>query len=227
MRAVEKKEVRGSSRWIRSYVNDHTAIIDREMQEACELGEASKIEWLSPLANDKFKEYGNDEFLKHLGLQLPTIPLDQFWPNRGPRWDALARTSTGEFILIEAKANIPEIVSSGTGASSISRQRIEKSLAATKEYLGVPSEIPWSGKLYQYANRIAHLYLIRELNQLPAHMVFVYFIGDEDVNGPKTIEEWKAAITVAKRVLGLNERNKLSKFIKDVYLDVRKLHSAT
>ena len=82
------------------------------------------------------------------------------------------------------------------------------------------AEIPWSGKLYQYANRLAHLYLLRKLNHIPAYMIFVYFIGDRDVDGPKSIEEWKAAITVAKRVLGWSGRSKLSKYIADVYLDI-------
>ena len=53
--------------------------------------------------------------------------------------------------------------------------------------------------------------------------MFAYFIGDEDVNGPKTIDEWKAALTVAKKVLGLGERHPLNKFISDVFVNVNEI----
>ena len=58
---------------------------------------------------------------------------------------------------------------------------------------------------------------------IQAWLVFVYFVGDEDVNGPRTIAEWKAAIRVAKGVLGLGNRNKLSKYVVEVFVDVRDL----
>jgi hypothetical protein len=49
--------------------------------------------------------------------------------------------------------------------------------------------------------------------------VFVYFIGDESVSGPKTIEEWKAAITVMKKHLGVG-KHKLSKYIAEIFIHV-------
>ena len=54
-------------------------------------------------------------------------------------------------------------------------------------------------------------------------MVFVYFIGDDDVNGPKTTDEWKAALTVAKSVLGLNKRNRFSKYVVEVFIDIKEM----
>ena len=83
--------------------------------------------------------------------------------------------------------------------------------------------IDWSGKLYQYANRIAHLYLLRELNRIPAYLLFIYFIGDRDVDGPQTTEEWKAAIEVAERVLGLPTRHRLSDYVVDIFVHVDEL----
>ena len=220
MRAVEKKESKGSLHWIRLFVNERTDILDQAVREACQFDRETTIEWVSPLASDEFAEYRDQDFLDRLNVSLPLVSLKSFWPNMGPQWDALARTSAGEIVLVEAKANVPEIVSPGTGASAESRQLIEQSLAATKGYLGVDSDIRWSGKLYQYANRIAHLYLMRELNKIPTYMVFVYFVGDRDVSGPESVAEWKAAITVAKRVLGLSGRSKLAKYIAEVYIDV-------
>ena len=81
-------------------------------------------------------------------------------------------------------------------------------------------------KLYQYTNRLAHLYLLRELNGINARLVFVYFTGDDDVDGPLTTAEWKSALKVVKGVLGLSERHRLSKYIADLFIDVRELRSA-
>ena len=221
MRAVETKDARGSLHWIRTFVNERTDVLDQAVRSACQFDRGVAIDWVSPLANDEFAEYRDQDFLERLNVSLPVVSLKEYWPNMGPQWDALARTSEGAILLVEAKANVPEIVSPGTGASADSRQLIEQSLSATKAYLGVKSDILWSGKLYQYANRIAHLYLMRELNKIPTYMVFIYFIGDKNVNGPESVEEWKAAITVAKRVLGLSGKSKLAKYIADVYIDVR------
>ena len=141
----------------------------------------------------------------------------------GPQWDALAKTKSGRIILLEAKANIPEVVSPATGASPASRELIEKSLSETKAFLGVDQDLPWVGRLYQFTNRLAHLYLLRELIGIDAYLVFTYFVGDDDVNGPKTVNEWKAALTVAKKVLGISERNPMSKFVSDAFVDIREI----
>lgn len=220
MRIVESGVARGSLRWIRHAVNQNPDLLNREIINAGRLPSKTDIEWVSPLEADEYAEYRDNSFLEKLGIELNKVPLGDFWPKLGPQWDGLAKTDDGQILLVEAKANIPEAVSPGTGASAASRERIERSLDDTKKFLRVDLDIPWSGKLYQYANRMAHLYLLRELNRIPAWMVFVYFIGDEDTNGPKTVDEWKAAITVTKGVLGLT-RNKLNKYVVDVFLDVR------
>ena len=220
MRAVERKPARGSLRWLREAVNTRSGKLDGSIRQACSLPAKAKIEWRSPLEEDDYAEYGDHDFLTLLGLELKHRPLESFWPNRGPQWDALARTSTNQIILVEAKANIPEIVSPGTSASPESRALIENSLAETKRYLRVPEDIPWSGRLYQYANRVAHLYLLRELNGVDAHLIFLYFTGASDVNGPETVKEWIAALTVAKRVLGLRSRHRLHRYVNDVFIDV-------
>jgi len=82
-----------------------------------------------------------------------------------------------------------------------------------------------SGGVGTTFNRVVHLYLLRELNKVNAHLVFVYFIGDKDVNGPNSEAEWKSALTVAKGVIGLGERHQLSKYIGEVFVDVRDLEN--
>lgn len=124
---------------------------------------------------------------------------------------------------MEAKANIPEIISPATGAGEASREVIEKGLDETARHLGVSSSCDWSGTFYQYANRWAHLYLLRELNRIDAWLVFVYFIGDTDVNGPSSKVEWKAALEVMHGALGLRRRHRLLNYVLDVFIDVRDL----
>lgn len=226
MRVVDTKEARGSLRWIRVVVNEWNSLLDEKVFTACRLMGNAPIEWVSPLEDDGFAEYRDDDFLRRLGVSPARRALDTFWPKFGPQWDALARRSTGEVLLVEAKANIPEVVSPATTASPDSRKLIESSLAETKTFLRVDRTIQWSGRLYQYANRLAHLYFLRELNRIPAYLVFVYFIGDKDVGGPETEAEWKAALTVAKKVLGINERNPLGRYVSEVFIDVRQLSSA-
>ena len=222
MRAVERKPARGSLRWLREAVNAKSGMLDGSIRQACGLPARTKIEWRSPLEKDDYAEYGDHDFLALLGLELEHRPLETFWPNRGPQWDALARADTGQIILVEAKANIPEIVSPGTSASAESRTLIDNSLLETKRYLRVPEDIPWSGRLYQYANRLAHLYLLRALNGVDTHLIFLYFTCATDVNGPETVKEWIAALTVAKRVLGLRSRHRLHRYVHDVFIDVAK-----
>ena len=60
------------------------------------------------------------------------------------------------------------------------------------------------------------------LYHIPAYLIFIYFIGDESVNGPKTKEEWLAAIQVMEKCLGLG-RHKLKKYMADIFIDVKEL----
>lgn len=220
MRIVDTKEPRGSLRWFRETVNGRVGTLNQAIRYSAGFPETLGIEWFSPLESDEYAEYRDAEFLSLLGVQLEKRSLESFWPTRGPQWDGLAITEDGKVLLVEAKANIPEVISPGTGARAASLGLIEKSLGETKAYLGVDNNIHWVGKLYQYTNRLAHLYLLRVLNGIEAYMVFIYFTGAKDVNGPETEVEWKAALTVVKGVLGLGSRHKLSRFILDVFVKV-------
>lgn len=223
MRAKQPKGDKGSLRWIQVAVNDRPDILNHEIISACGLAGSDAIDWLSPLRDDDYAEYRDEPFLTLLSLNSLSRPLKDFWPKRGPQWDALGRTTTGDVILVEAKANIPEVVSPASAASTTSKELIQRSLQETQRFLGVDTKIDWSERLYQYANRIAHLYFLRVLNLIPAYMVFVYFLGAKEVEGPETIPEWQAASTVVKGVLGLGKKHKLSKYMADVFIDVRSL----
>ncbi|MBU4233498.1 MAG: hypothetical protein KKD99_09050 [Proteobacteria bacterium] len=223
MRVPFKKQVHGSQKWLQIAVNEHSDDFNRAVRRVCGLDESEPIIWLSPLREDEYAEYRDDTWLRRLSIELPKGSLKDFWPPRGPQWDGFGRTRSGKVILLEAKANIPEIVSSACQASDASKLLIKKSLREVQKFLRVDSAIDWSGKLYQFTNRIAHLYLLREVNGIPAYLVSVYFVGDKQVSGPESVAEWQAALMVAKGVLGLGKRHRLSEHMADVFIEVAKL----
>jgi hypothetical protein len=75
------------------------------------------------------------------------------------------------------------------------------SLDKTKQWLDVDSGSDWLGPLYQSANRLAHLYWIREELGVPAWLVNLYFV--DDPHSPTNASEWRAHVTQVTRELGL------------------------
>ena len=212
---------KGSLRWIQHYVNETPGLLDEAIARSSRGRIETPIAWLSPRREDEFAEYRDQAFLDLLNTDLPERQLADFWPRGGPQWDALGLSQSGQRLLVEAKANIPEVVSPPSAAGEKSLARISAALDETARFLGVTSSCDWTGTFYQYANRLAHLYLLAELNQIDAWLVFVYFIGDTDVDGPESEAEWKAALTVMHGALGLSKRHALSQRIVDVFVDVR------
>lgn len=215
----------GSLKDIQILINKNQSLIDREIKKSLKGLSGREIVWTSPIESDDFAEYRDNDFIENVGLDKSEIKLNEFWPTRGPQWDALAKTKEGDIILVEAKANIPEIVSPATGASESSKELIDRSLLETKEYLNIKNDIDWSGKFYQYTNRIAHLYFLREKCKRNAYLINVYFIGDKSVNGPESILEWQGALIVLHTYLGLSH-HKLSKYMADIFIDINDLNKA-
>jgi len=195
----------GSLKDIQVLVNEKSELLGRALSNR--FGVTEEIEWKSPLRNDDFAEYRDEDFLSLLGIgeRLKT-PLKDFWPPRGPQWDALGRTKDTVF-LVEAKANIPELRSPPTKASQKARDKIISALDKTKRYMGIDDSFRWEAAYYQYANRIAHLHFLKTINGIDARLVFVYFIGDSSVRGPASENEWRKAIGEAKMKLGIPERH--------------------
>lgn len=193
-------------------VNKHADVL----ADAIGLG---PISWYSPLENDDCAEYRDSAFLERLGCPPLKLPLTEFWPSMGPQWDALGRTLTGDLVLVEAKANLPELLSSPSGASPESAARIRGSLEEVSMAIGASPGTDWSRRFYQYANRLAHAHFLNERNGVPARLVFLYFIGDADVSGPESRREWEAAIAVLHEALGI--RGRLPTYVSDAFVDVR------
>jgi hypothetical protein len=217
----------GSLKDIQLLVNKNVGLIDAEIKKAFPELANDIVWWHSPLEVEAFAEYRDEDFLDKLWLMGYEPRLKEFWPSQGPQWDALAVTQPKKnhekkYILVEAKANIPEIISPPTKASPKSKELIDKSFKETKDYLEIKDKIDWSGKFYQYTNRLAHLYFLRIKCELPAYLVNIYFVGDKSVHGPETIAEWKAALQVLHSYLGLG-KHKLRRYIADVFINVKEL----
>ena len=219
---VQGSKEKGSQKWLQIAVNEHAKLLNDAIRHEMGAGGAEDITWLSPLAESGYEEYRDGEMLTVLGVAETKRSLASFWPKRGPVWDGLAKTNAGDLLLVEAKAHIPEAVSNASGAGEKSLQQIKQALDETRKYLEVTSKADWTSTFYQYTNRLASLYYLRVLNELPAYLVFCYFYGDEDMNGPSTREHWEGAIEVIETYLGV-QRHKLSRCIIDVFVDVAQL----
>lgn len=202
---------------------------DAIRQESNEI--SAPIRWVSPLADDNFREYRDGAFLDKLGVRLDCVPLGEFWPSNGPCWDALGRTDGGQVILLEAKAHVGEIDNSPSQAGEKSLPLIRESLESVKSYVGSRSPADWTTAFYQYANRLAHLYLLRTLNEVPAYLVNLYFLNADDMDYgrrfiPKTVAEWEDPITQQDRALGIPSQHPLSQYTIHAFSDVNDIKQA-
>jgi hypothetical protein len=223
MRCVQPKGDRGSLKWIQRAVERRSSELERPILDR--IKGAGGIEWLSPLRNDDFAEYRDEAFLNRLDLTEHVLGLEQFWPKRGPQWDALGRTMSGEILLVEAKAHIGEFCSPASQASKDSLLMIRSSLKAAAMAIGVPASKAesWHGEFYQYCNRLAHLWWLRD-QDIKAWLILVGFCGDADMPGDTTKEAWEAAYQVADFALGIPKNHPLKKYVVHVHPNVATLN---
>jgi len=203
----------GSQRQIQFYVNEQPKLLETAISES--LRTELPVQWVSPLRSDRYREYRDAAFLSALGLSKYTNELSRFWPNGGPRWDALGLVSKGDggVLLLEAKSHGAEIRGNGCGAvADLSVRKIDAALALTKDWLQVSRTANWKGDFYQSANRIAHLYFFRQVLQIPAWLVNVYFT--DDPHSPTSRGAWEAILQEVKATMGL----KTIPFYADVFL---------
>lgn len=146
-----------------------------------------------------------------MGVTLLTRQLRELWPSGGPLWDALGRAASGQLVLVQAKAHIPELLSPPTQPGHISGQVIRESLQEAARALGAPPRLDLSRRIYQYANCLAHGWFLTHANGLPVCLGFVNLIGDADMRGLSSRQEWEAALTVLHEALGL--RGWVPKFV--------------
>jgi hypothetical protein len=147
------------------------------------------------------------DFLGALGLQRLERQLLEFWPKGGPNWDALAILEKDSvaigYLLVEAKSYVDEMTSGCAAKSAKSLAKIDAALKATKCWLGVSQDTDWKTGLYQYANRLAHLYFLREIAGVSAWLVNVCFVDDPHPNRRTGPAEWQVGMAEARKKLGL------------------------
>lgn len=212
---------KGSQKWLQRLVNEKPCLLNNHLMTAGVVVPNEAVTWLSPLADDGYAEYRDERFLQRLEVELIKRPLTTFWPPRGPQWDGLGRTANGRLLLVEAKSHIGEL-NSQSKASPKSAAILRQSLQEVQRALGVATKPDWSQVYYQYANRLAHLWLLREANDLPAHLLFIYFVGDEEMRGSRTKEEWELAIAKMEASLGIKE-HLLQQAAHHIFVDVAQL----
>ena len=203
---------RGSQLQMQLYVNREpeklTAAVLAELPELA----GRDLCWVAPLEAARFSEPRDRAFLTVIGCDHLTADLAEFWPVRGPVWDALAVTGDGFVVLVEAKSHPQEVYGGGTKAGPVSPARIKKALAETQRSLGLAEEPErWMDPLrpeehghssvYQSANRYAHLYWLRKLG-IEAWLVHLLFVEDPTF-GRTSREIWEAAVPQIEDDLGL------------------------
>ena len=177
---------KGSRKHIQRYVNLHTGRLNELLYSASRDLSADgtgSIQWVSPMAEDNYREYRDDDFLRVLGLERHVSELHRFWPRGGPHWDALAKLCTSEgpgAVLVEAKAHLretPEDDAAGaTNAESL--ETIEGSLTRARGFS--PDTPSWCSPHYQVCNRLAHLYFMNEKLKVPTWLVWLFITNDPD-----------------------------------------------
>ena len=215
---------KGSKKWIQQAVNHYPGVLYDQVAPQLQL-KHSKVKWLSPLRNDKYAEYRDQKFIDRLGLKLNCHPLKSFWPSGGPHWDALAKTGNSQSLLVEAKSYIGEMSSSKSKAScQASIEKISCSLKETQKFLDANQTVDWTKyPHYQYANRLAHLYLLAELNCIDAYLLMIYFLHDVKMKGPNCIREWEEAVFSQHEEMGLAQSHRMSERIINIYISVHDL----
>jgi hypothetical protein len=221
---------KGSQRQLQDFVNDYPSELNREIfGSIASLPRSSILRWVSPLKRtdeEGYQEYNDAKFLIAVRQADLSFELQRFWPSGGPSWDALAIVYTGGppgVLLIEAKAHPDELESSCKAKDKVSIRKIQAGLDATKAWLGADKSSDWYKQYYQAANRLSHLYFLREIAKIPAWLANIYFVDDTShISTPRV--EWDRTIAEVEKRLGL--RRVSSAYAANVFLSSKKVTTA-
>jgi hypothetical protein len=171
---------------------------------------------------------GERKALDFLDTDHPArIEWGRIWPHRGTpiHWDAVGRVKIGshwEWLLVEAKAHLGEVLSSCGAEEDGGRPLIRKTLDRVKSALGVDEDRDWLDGYYQYCNRIAMLHHLVTHDAL-AQLLWIYFTGDRGYGSrvcPKDELGWREALVNRTEAIGLPERHALSARMHKLFLPV-------
>jgi hypothetical protein len=214
----------GSECHLLRYLGRHRCCFDDRVRSATG---ASVVRWRD-FHFDPTKRWPDGEW-KGVDFLRPDHPASLAWsgawPQRGnpPNWDAVGvATINGkdEWLLVEAKAHIGEMVSDCHAKEESGLPIIRATLADVKRALDVPEACDWLKRYYQYANRLAVLRLLL-CNKVPARLLFIYFVGDKRSDGiscPQNKVEWESALKEQATWLGLKDGHMLSNRIHTLFI---------
>ena len=166
------------------------------------------------------------EYLRDKGMNVVYLQMDErrkkYFPD--PKYTPEERRKAYELFALEGAdlaAKGHGVILDGTAAKvemrHLSRKKIDKALAETQQFLRCNPKINWVAGLYQFANRIAHLYFFREKCGLDLWLVHIYFCNDQTHNIKTSKEEFEGAMLLAKKLLGLGE-HRLNKYILNLFV---------
>jgi hypothetical protein len=141
-------------------------------------------------------------------------------------WDAIGCLTFGaarEWLLVEAKANVEEMLSTCQATDAKSRPLIESSLNATKAALGAAADRDWRQPYYQFCNRLVALHVLNNAGAR-ARLLYVYFcgdVGDQRRTCPESKDAWQAALAKQDQHVGLPVNHSLQDRIHKLFLDVQ------
>jgi hypothetical protein len=211
----------GSEDHLRVYLSHRRELLNHAVGAALDIDPAS-LSWLAyPPTKTGDREFRGLEFVKGTPDEQVLRAWKEYWPRTGraQTWDAVGRAGD-TWILVEAKANWPEFVSSPTGATGESLKQISSRLGRLRRELGVHRFFDWTSVYYQHTNRLAALaFLLKQ--GVDARLVGVYFYGDrfpDDTPCPASKEDWEGLIEARRLTLGLPKQHALSRFEAEVFL---------
>lgn len=220
----------GSEWHLLRYLGYHRNNLNSELQKI-KVFRNKEIEWLDFKFSGKNiilqqdEEYKGVEFLNNTYLSKK---FATYWPSKGnvQNWDAVGiikNDQGNEWILVEAKANIPEIESDCGASSQNSLNMIDNAFLKTISFLNINSKTPlnWRKNYYQFCNRLALLKFLLD-EGIDAYLLFIYFYGDTNPNHkcPQIKQDWDNELNKMYNHVGINQAN-----INPIYFEkVHKLY---
>ncbi len=220
----------GSEFHLLQWMADRRSDLNSKILEELGRSQAS-IEWLqcTPKSEGRAKEWKGLDFLS------PDPDLkkkwDMFWPTgKGiHNWDAVGvidREMGREWLLVEAKAHVDEILTDCKATDPLSVKKIQSAFTDVKDDLGVAINKDWIHLCYQFTNRLALLWFLHR-NNIQAHLLFIYFTGDKRPKRdnpawnpvcPSNANQWKEPLEKEADLVGLPQAHPLRERIHKLFL---------
>lgn len=186
---------KGSKFWMQKIVNENAHA--KKFEEI--LGE--RLNFLSPLASESYKEYqlrDSKIFSDLLGLTKSEFDNQfSFWAKNQPHWDAIATSIDGKILyLFEAKAHLKELRSKFSATDKNSIEKITNSMHDVFEKISVGANANfknWIEKYYQLGNRLTFLHYMNLMKfpKIQRTILILLNVVNDKTYIPTSQEEWQ------------------------------------